>query len=179
MCSSDLDEVFVDYTPIMQNTNKTFVVRQIKGIESIVIEQKGSGYDEEIPPTIIIDGDGTAGKLEAVVSSVGSIDTVNIINSGSDYTTSPRVILSHPQIFKKADYFVTTISNNNYVSVNDVYVNEEKETYYCGKTKDATGNTVAFISKHSALGVKEWETTREAERIECGQIGRASCRERV
>ena len=57
------DEVFVDYTPIMQNTNKTFVVRQIKGIESIVIEQKGSGYDEEIPPTIIIDGDGTAGKL--------------------------------------------------------------------------------------------------------------------
>ena len=99
----------------MQNTNKTFVVRQVKGIESIVIEQKGSGYDEEIPPTIIIDGNGTAGKLEAVVSSIGSIDTVNIINSGANYTSSPRVILSHPQVFKKADYYVTTIDNNNYV----------------------------------------------------------------
>ena len=57
----------------------------------------------------------------------------------ANYTSNPRVILSHPQVFKKADYYVTTIDNNNYVSVNDVYVNEEKETYYCGKTKDATG----------------------------------------
>ena len=146
----------------MQNTNKTFVVRQVKGIESIVIEQKGSGYDEEIPPTIIIDGNGTAGKLEAVVSSIGSIDTVNIINSGANYTSSPRVILSHPQVFKKADYYVTTIDNNNYVSVNDIFVNDDKETFFCGKTKDATGNTVAFVAKYSSLGVKEWERSLES-----------------
>ena len=89
----------------MDNTNKTFVVRQFKGIEEIVINQTGSGYNTDIPPTIIIDGDGVLVELEAVVSAVGSIDTVNIINSGYGYTSNPRVILSHPQVFKKADYY--------------------------------------------------------------------------
>ena len=37
------DTVYIDYTPIMQNTNKTFIVRQYKGIEEIVIDQRGSG----------------------------------------------------------------------------------------------------------------------------------------
>ena len=95
------DTVFVDYSPVMDNTNKSYVVRQYKGIEEIVIDQTGSGYNTDIPPTIIIDGNGSDGKLEAVVSSVGSIDTVNILNSGSGYTSNPRVILSHPQVFKK------------------------------------------------------------------------------
>ena len=81
------DTVYIDYTPIMQNTNKTFIVRQYKGIEEIVIDQRGSGYNTDIPPTITIDGDGTSGKLEAVVSTVGAIDQVNILNSGSWIST--------------------------------------------------------------------------------------------
>ena len=113
----------------MDNTNKQFIVRQLKGIEEVVITQTGSGYDEEIPPTIIIDGDGESAKLEAVVTSVGSIERVNIINSGSGYTKNPRVILSHPQVFKKADYYVSTIANQNYVKVNDVVVNDDKEIF--------------------------------------------------
>ena len=157
------DTVYMDYTPIMDNTNKTFVVRQLKGIEELVIDQTGSGYDEEIPPTIIIDGDGESAELQAVVTSVGSIEQVNIINSGSGYTKNPRVILSHPQVFKKADYFVSLISHENYVKVNDVVVNDQKETFFCGKTKDASGNEVAFISKFSELGVKEWEKTLESQ----------------
>lgn len=67
----------------MSSTNKTFVVRQIKGIEEIVITQNGSGYNTDIPPVITIDGDGSSGSLEAVVTSVGSISSVNIVNSGS------------------------------------------------------------------------------------------------
>ena len=82
----------------MDNTNKSYVVRQYKGIEEIQIDQTGSGYNTDIPPSIIIDGNGTDGELQAVVTSVGSIDTVNIINSGSGYTSNPRVILSHPQV---------------------------------------------------------------------------------
>ena len=31
------DQIFVDYTPVMDSTNKQFVVRQLKGIEDIVI----------------------------------------------------------------------------------------------------------------------------------------------
>ena len=157
------DSVFIDYTPIMSNTNKTFVVRQFKGIEEIVINQTGSGYNTDIPPTIIIDGDGVGGELQAVVSSVGSIEQVNVINSGFGYTSNPRVILSHPQVFKKADYYISKLSNRDYVKVNDVYVNEDKEVYICGKTYDdqSPANTVAFVAKLSASGVKEWEKTLE------------------
>ena len=156
------DSIFVDYTPVMDNTNKQFAVRQYRGIEEIQITQTGSGYNTDIPPTIIIDSaSGQDGQLEAVVSSVGSIDTVNIVNSGSGYTTNPRVILSHPQIFKKADYYLSFINNNNYVKVNDVKVNDNKEVFICGKTKDASGNVVAFVSKLSATGVKEWSKTLE------------------
>ena len=156
------DSIFVDYTPVMDNTNKQFAVRQYRGIEEIQITQTGSGYNTDIPPTIIIDStSGQDGELEAVVSTVGSIDTVNIVNSGSGYSANPRVILSHPQIFKKADYYLSFINNNNYVKVNDTFVNDNKEVFICGKTKDASGNVVAFVSKLSATGVKEWSKTLE------------------
>ena len=160
------DTIFVDYTPVMNNTNKQFVVRQYKGIEKINILQTGSGYNEDIPPVITIDGDGESGQLSATVSSVGAIDAVNIDNSGSGYTENPRVILSHPQIFKKADYYVSLISNNEYVKVNDVFVNDDKESFICGKTKDAQGNTVAFVAKLSATGVKEWEKNLELPSVQ-------------
>ena len=159
------DTVFIDYTPIMNNTNKTFIVRQFKGIEEIVVNSNGSGYNSDIPPVITIvprDGAGTSGHLQAVVTSVGSIDTVNILNSGSGYTQNPRVILSHPQIFKKADYYVSKIENQNYLKVNDVVVNTDKEVYICGITQDASSNKVGFVAKLSATGVKEWEKTLES-----------------
>ena len=104
------DQVFVDYTPIMANTNKEFIVRQYRGIEEIIVNQTGSGYNTDIPPTIVIDGDGVDGKVQAVVDSVGAIKKFNILNSGSNYTQNPRVILSHPQVFKKADYYATPVS---------------------------------------------------------------------
>ena len=156
------DSVFVDYTPVMDNTNKQYVVRQYKGIEEIVVNQTGSGYNEDIPPVITIDSSsGQDGSLEAVVDAVGAIKKVNIINSGSGYTSNPRVILSHPQIFKKADYYVSLINNNDYVKINDVFVNTTKEVFVCGKTKDSDDNVVAFVAKLSATGVKEWEKTLE------------------
>ena len=153
------DSIFVDYTPVMDNTNKTFVVRQIRGIEEIVVSQTGSGYNTEIPPTITIEGDGESAELNAVVTAVGSIDTVNILNSGSGYTEDPRVILSHPQIFKKADYIVSLIENNEYVKVNDIFINEDKEIFVCGTTLDDSDINVGFISKLSSTGVKEWQKT--------------------
>ena len=155
------DTVFVDYSENIETTNKEFDVRQLKGIEEVVVNQTGSGYNDEIPPTIRIDGDGNSGELEAVVDSLGAIKTVNIINSGNGYTTNPRVILSHPQVFKKADYYVTKIANEENVTINDVFVNDSKETFICGRTLDDSGNTVAFVAKLSAGGVKEWEKTLE------------------
>ena len=156
------DTAYISYLPIMDETNKTFVVRQLKGVEEIVISQTGSGYDAQIPPTIIIDGDGESAELKAKVSSTGSITEVDIINAGSGYTKDPRVILSHPQVFKKANYYVALVEHENYVKINDIFVNDDKEVFFCGKTLDSSSNEVAFISKFSELGVKEWERTLES-----------------
>ena len=156
------DSAFIDYTPVMDETNKTFIVRQFKGIEQITIDQAGSGYDSEIPPTITIDGDGQSGELRANVTSTGAINVVDIVNSGSGYTKNPRVILSHPQVFKRADYYVSLIQHENYVKINDVVANDQKEVFFCGKTLDAGGLEVAFVAKFSELGVKEWEKTIES-----------------
>ena len=156
------DEIFVDYTPIMDNTNKTYKARQYKGIEEITVTQTGSGYNVDIPPVIVIDGDGEDAEIQAVLTTVGSIDTFNIINSGSGYVNNPRIISSHPQVFKKADYYATLINNNDYVKINDIHVSASKETFLCGSTLDAQGDTVGFIAKISALGVKEWERTLES-----------------
>ena len=60
------DEIFVDYTPIMDNTNKTYKARQYKGIEEITVTQTGSGYNVDIPPEIVIDGDGEDAEIQAV-----------------------------------------------------------------------------------------------------------------
>ena len=54
-----------------------------------------------------------------------------------------------------------SFENRNYVKVNDVYINDAKEVYICGKTYDAASNDVAFIAKLSATGVKEWEASLE------------------
>jgi hypothetical protein len=153
------DTIFVDYTENIETTNKQFVVRQLKGIETINVTQSGSGYSEDIPPTIIIDGDGVSGQLEAVVDSVGSVNRVNILNSGNGYTTNPRVILSHPQVFKKSDYYISSIVNEDEVIINDTFVTESKESYICGKTTDSSGDTIAIISKLSVSGVSEWNKT--------------------
>ena len=157
------DKIFVDYTPVMDSTNKQFVVRQLKGIEEIVINQTGSGYDDEIPPTISVDGNGVSAQLSAVVDQVGAIEKVNIVNSGSSYTENPRIVISHPQVFKKADYYVSTVDHEDYVKINDSYINANKELYICGKTHDASDNEVAFVAKFSELGVKEWEKTLESQ----------------
>ena len=156
------DSVYIDYTPIMDDTNKTFVVRQLKGIEQIVVDQIGSGYDVQIPPSIIIDGNGESAELKAEVTSVGTIEKINIVNSGSGYTENPRIIISHPQIFRKSNYFANTIANENYVKINDIYVSENKKYYICGKTLDSANATVAFVAKFSELGVKEWEKTEKS-----------------
>ena len=53
--------------------------------------------------------------------------------------------------------FITIISYNS-----NIYINNNKEVFTCGVTKKTNGNEVAFVSKLSATGVKEWEKTLES-----------------
>ena len=157
------DTVFVDYTPVTEDTNKTYIVRQYKGIEQVIVDQIGNGYNTDIPPEVIVDGDGQDGRIEAVVNQVGAITSFNIKNFGSGYTKNPRVILSHPQVFKKAEYFVSTLSHginsDKETTITDIVVNDAKELFICGSTENSSGDTIGFLTKLSATGAKVWETT--------------------
>ena len=155
------DRVYVDYSPIMDNTNKTFIVRQYRGIEEVIVTQTGSGYNTDIPPEIVVEGDGNSGKIESVLTNVGSISEFNIVNSGSGYTENPRVILSHPQVFKRSDYFVSQIGDIENIEILDVSVNADKESFVCGKALRDDGDTVAFVAKISSLGTIDWVKTLE------------------
>jgi len=154
------DKIYVDYSPIMDNTNKTFVVRQFKGIEEIVVTQNGSGYNEDIPSVITVSGDGKSGSVESVVDSLGAISQVNITNSGNSYTSNPRLLISHPQIFKKAQYWVSRASGGqSKIKINDVIVTTSKQVYICGSSVDSNGNTIGFFSKLTADGAEEYSKT--------------------
>ena len=110
------DEIIVDSIPIIDQTNKTFRVKVVSGVETVNISQQGLGYNDDIPPTYeIVTGTGQDFKLELVQLESGAVNTVNIINSGSEYTPSnpPEVRVSHPQRYKKANYALTLLDESS------------------------------------------------------------------
>ena len=57
------------------------------GITGAFVKIKGKGYVS--PPELIVEGEGKYAKLLSNVASDGSLSTVNIIDSGKDYTEQP------------------------------------------------------------------------------------------
>ena len=57
------------------------------GITGAFVKIKGKGYVS--PPELIVEGQGKYAKLLSNVASDGSLSTINIIDSGKDYTEQP------------------------------------------------------------------------------------------
>jgi len=154
------DKVDILYEPQLANSTKQLKVRVVKGIEKITVQTPGTGYNKDVPIEISIDGDGIDAEISPVINPTnGTITEFEILNSGSGFTKNPRILISHPQSLKKADYFIASLQNQNNVKVLDMYVTSNKVTYVCGETVDSTGNVVGFATKYSALGVKQWSKT--------------------
>lgn len=159
------DTVFIDYTPEMTATDKKFKVRVVDGIESLEVTQVGTGYTEDIPIQVDLDGDGVDAIIEPVVNKItGTISEFKIVNSGSGYTENPRIIVSHPQVFKKSDYYYSVVSNStgDDIVINDSIVLDDKTAYVCG----CIGGDTAFVAKISATGAKVWEKKSTAPNAE-------------
>ena len=104
------DELIINSSPVIDNTNKNFKVKVVSGIERINVSQVGVGYNEDIPPTFeLITSAGQDGQLEIMLENTGQINKVNIINSGNGYDPEnpPQIRVSHPQQFKKTRYWLT------------------------------------------------------------------------
>ena len=157
------DELIINSSPVIDNTNKNFKVKVVSGIERINVSQVGVGYNEDIPPTFeLITSSGQDGQLEIVLENTGQINKVNIINSGNDYDPEnpPQIRVSHPQQFKKTRYWLTEyMEATGIIQVNDIKVTSQRYTYICGKITETDGDESGFLAKFDDLGQKIWERT--------------------
>jgi hypothetical protein len=62
----------------------------VGGVQSISISNPGFGY--QYAPTVSIVGDGTGAIAQAVINSSGAITSINILNTGVNYSSAVAVI---------------------------------------------------------------------------------------
>ena len=62
----------------------------VGGVQSISISNPGFGY--QYPPVVTIVGDGTGASAVAVINSSGAITSINILNTGVNYSSAVAVI---------------------------------------------------------------------------------------
>jgi len=156
------DTVNVTTTPLMEPSSKTISVRSVTGIEKIIIEQEGVGYDPDIEPFIDIESNsGQHAQLNVPISSTGIISNIEIVNSGTGYLEDPIIRISHPESKKKADYFYDEIYEDNYKLVPyNTLVTTDKSFYVMGSKVDISNETgdsqlsdKGYFTKYNSDGV--------------------------
>ena len=152
------DTVNIVTTPLMEPTSKTIFVRTIKGIEKITIDQKGVGYDPENAPTVEIESaTGQYAKLIPIISQSGTIEHIEIKNSGDGYLEDPIIRIEHPQTKKKADYFYSThYEDINLIINNSIVSSIDKSIYIVGRSKTSDNNNHGILQKINSEGTVIW-----------------------
>jgi len=65
-------------------------------VESIILTNRGFGYDPANPPNVVITNGGGSGAAATAVVSEESITEINVTNPGSGYTSPPTIIIDPP-----------------------------------------------------------------------------------
>ena len=77
-------------------TSKTGLLSS-KSLSKVYIEDPGSGYNPQKPPSALISGGGGYGaELQVAISTSGSIGPISLTNIGQGYVTEPVVTISGP-----------------------------------------------------------------------------------
>lgn len=63
-------------------------------VTAIVVENGGYGYDDQLPPMVIITGGEGSGAIATAVVTNGIVTSVTINNGGSGYTSLPQVTIA-------------------------------------------------------------------------------------
>jgi hypothetical protein len=157
------DVVIVNSRPITDNTNKTYKVKVVSGIERIKVIQEGIGYNSDIPPTFeLITTQGQDAVLRLNLENTGQVRSADIINSGNGYDLEnpPQIRISHPQQYKKTRYWITDyLESTGKLTVHDMVQSADRYTYICGSVKETDGDQAAFIAKFDDLGQLVWDRT--------------------
>ena len=161
------DEIIVDSIPIIDQTNKTYRVKVVSGVERVTVSQEGLGYSEDIPPTYqVVSGSGQDFALSITREESGAVKKVNIINSGSGYDEdeAPEIRVSHPQRFKKAQYALSVLKENSsgenrVCKIVDVAIADDRTFYVVGHADDVSGDSGGLIAKFNSDGRLLWTRT--------------------
>ena len=157
------DVIIVNSRPITDNTNKSFKVKVVAGIERIRVLQEGIGYNADIPPTFeLITTQGQDGVLRLNLQNTGQVQTADIINSGNGYDPEnpPQIRVSHPQQFKKTRYWITDyLEAAGRITINDMVQSSTRYTYVCGSITEPDADQAAFLAKFDDLGQLIWDRT--------------------
>ncbi|AIX20959.1 structural protein [Synechococcus phage ACG-2014d] len=159
------DRVEMLYEPQIASENRQYKVKVVNGVERVVVTQTGTGYNDDVPITVEIDGDGQHADIQPIINtSNGTVSTFNIKKSGNGFSENPRLIISHPQEFKKSEYFIAGIQNLDNTVINATYTSDiTKEIYVCGNALDQFNNRVGFVAKYSPSGDIIWQKTARSE----------------
>src|SRR5205085_4973304 len=63
-------------------------------VTAIVVENGGYGYDDQLPPMVIITGGEGSGAIATAVVTNGVVTSCTINNGGSGYTSAPQVTIA-------------------------------------------------------------------------------------
>lgn len=159
------DRVLVDYTPSLANELETYKVKVVDGIEQINVTQIGTGYNDDVPISVEIDGVGQHAAITPIIDiGNGTVSEFNIVRSGNGFTTAPKLVISHPQSFKKAEYFLNNTNNLKSTVHNGIFTDDSTKDYYvCGNTLDEFNNRVGYVAKYSQSGDVIWSKTARSE----------------
>ena len=152
------DTVFVDTTPQMEPTSKTIDMLTISGLEQVHVDRTGIGYNDDVPPVLEIETtQGSGAVVSTTPTSTGVIDKIDIINSGSGYSSEnpPRIRITPPQVQARSNYYGSLIVNGESVTITKI-LSESKNVYAVGKSVDSSGNTHAIVMKFNSEGFLIW-----------------------
>jgi len=157
------DIVIVDTEAALDTNFKSFKVKTVSGLEQVAVIQEGIGYNNDIPAEYeLITSDGQDALLDISLESQGRISKVNIINSGNSYDVDnpPQIRVTHPQIFKKANYFATEFDGaGGYIEWQDSKIAEDRSIYSCGRFIRDNGDSIAVLAKFNNDGRLVWKRT--------------------
>ena len=95
--SDQLKFLSTDFIPVRKMAGVGVPLYDINGeIDSITVDDGGSGYDSENVPTVLVHGDGVGATAEAVVDAeTNQISQINVVTQGHGYTFAYIVIVDN------------------------------------------------------------------------------------
>ena len=118
------------------------------GVESVQMNNRGSGYTSVPTVTFSAPGSGTTAEGIAIVNNQGKVDSINVFNKGSGYTEAPTITISGgggSGATGIVNLVPTKISGTTITNVGNGYVNDPRVNLGSNTVTEARAQTTLMI----------------------------------